>query len=140
VNDAFPHYGNGELILVVDDDPAMGRLVSFVLRRYQYKVLISETPREALEHLRAEGSRINLLLTDLVMPEMDGFALIREAIKLQPTLKFLVMTGTFAFKDIQAQAADLGLPEVLQKPIRDMDLLAAVHSALNANPSAGQKR
>lgn len=62
----------GETVLVVDDDPAVLQVVSKVLRRSGYQVLEAGGGPEALRVLEAEGGRIHLLLTDVVMPGMGG--------------------------------------------------------------------
>ena len=85
--------GRGEVVLVVDDDPAVLRMASKVLRRGGYEVLEAGGGREALQIADEHGSRIQMLLTDVVMPEMGGRE-VSEALRARyPHIQVLFMSA-----------------------------------------------
>ena len=79
-------------ILVVDDTADVLELTSFLLENAGYVVLRSDNSPDALAVLR-DGHDIDLLLTDITMPEMDGLELARQARAIRPSLPVLYMTG-----------------------------------------------
>lgn len=84
---------HGELLLVVDDDPAVLRMAAKVLRRGGYEVLEAGGGREALKIAEEQGERIKLLLTDVVMPEMGGREVSEALRKLHPHIRVLFMSA-----------------------------------------------
>jgi two-component system cell cycle sensor histidine kinase/response regulator CckA len=82
-----------ELLLVVDDDPAVLRMAAKVLRRGGYEVLEAGGGREALEIAAEHGGRIRLLLTDVVMPEMGGREVSEALRKRYPHIRVLFMSA-----------------------------------------------
>lgn len=82
-----------ETVLLVEDDPRVLELTSASLRELGYTVLEARSAHEALDHLKRDGAGITLLLTDIVMPEMDGRKLADAAAALHPDLKVMFMTG-----------------------------------------------
>jgi len=125
-----PIDGEGRIILVVDDVPDDTRLVALILAKYGFKTIEAESARTALKVIQAHGSKIDLLLTDLVMPAVDGLTLIRKARELHPDLKVLLMTGVQSLKEIEGIRFVLGLGNLLRKPFNHNDLLKAVLLAL----------
>ena len=85
---------NGETILLVEDEPALRCLVRRILQRYGYDVVEAKSGREALDMWPRESSRIDLLLTDLVMPEgVSGKQLAKTLAAEKPELKVVFMSG-----------------------------------------------
>src|SRR6201999_1522191 len=85
--------GRGETVLVAEDDPSVRALVKSVLQRSGYRVLAAADGQSALELARKEQGRIDLLLSDVIMPRMNGRAL-RDALSgLYPGLRVLFMSG-----------------------------------------------
>jgi CheY-like chemotaxis protein len=84
---------NGELVLVVDDDPAVLRMAAKVLRRGGYEVLEAAGGREALAIADEHGDRIRLLLTDVVMPEMGGREVGEALHARHPAIRVLFMSA-----------------------------------------------
>ena len=117
--------GHGQRVLIVEDEPAVRVLLVSLLARHGYEAR-AVTPPEALERAR-RGEPIDLLLTDVVMPGMNGRALARAMTELRPELRVLYMSG-------YADDAGDGVDEAagfLAKPF-DLDrLLRAVHDALS---------
>ncbi|HKO53422.1 MAG TPA: ATP-binding protein [Polyangiaceae bacterium] len=88
-----PLPGQGETVLVAEDDPSVRTLVKSVLERNGYRVLVAEDGLAALELARQEKGRIDLLLSDVVMPGMNGRALRDALLELYPRLRVLFMSG-----------------------------------------------
>jgi two-component system response regulator CpxR len=98
-------------ILLVDDNEQLLSVRTFMLETRGYKVLSCQTSREALEIVQQSipGS-LDLLLTDLLMPSMDGNELVRRAKHMQPGLPAMIVSGTVLSYD-RAIAADAFLPK-----------------------------
>jgi CheY-like chemotaxis protein len=126
--------GQGETVLVVEDEVALRDLVVRILSSSGYQVLTVSDVSEALEQANALDQRIDLLLTDLVMPTMLGNELADRARALRPDLKVLFMSG-YAQPVLGAQIALAADIEVVQKPFTVDELLTQVRRALD--PDAG---
>jgi two-component system cell cycle sensor histidine kinase/response regulator CckA len=85
--------GRGETVLVAEDDPSVRTLVKSVLERNGYRVLVAEDGVAALELAGLEKGRIDLLLSDVVMPGMNGRALRDKLLESYPRLRVLFMSG-----------------------------------------------
>jgi CheY-like chemotaxis protein len=119
------------LVLVVDDETTVLDMTTRVLRRDGFEVLVAAGGEEALERLRAAGGRVQLVITDMMMPGMDGVALVPRLVALQPGLRVIGVSG-LDFATRQAEMEALGLVELLLKPYEVATLLAAVHRHLPA--------
>lgn len=121
---------NAAHILVVDDEKDTCLLLGQVLEKEGYVVDIANTGIEALEILKKK--KINLVITDLKMPEMDGLTLIREARKLKTKARFIMMT---AYGEIETylDAINMGVFDYLNKPMEISDVRKAVKKALQGN-------
>jgi CheY-like chemotaxis protein len=121
--------GREETLLVVDDDPDVRDLTAEILRERGYRILEAGSGEEAVR-LAADYPRpIHLLLTDVLMPRMDGPTLARDLLSRRPGLKVLFMTGYSG----RALATDGELPhgtEVLSKPFTFDDLTGRVRAVL----------
>ncbi len=109
------------LVLVVDDDPAVLSLVALFIREGGYDVLTAASGQDALGILAEQ--HVDLLITDLVMPEMDGAELVRRARRLGAVSRFLVMSG---YADM---ALEPGTP-LLRKPFTPEELLSRIEPAV----------
>ena len=118
-----PPEGKGEIVLVVEDEERVKESSRRILESLGYRVLTAENGREALEIYRS-AERVDLLLTDMVMPEMGGKELIRELRKTYPHLKAAAMTG-YALEEDLRELKEEGNLEVVYKPL-DMNTLAQV--------------
>ncbi len=124
----------GRSILLVEDDPAVRNITARILRRQGYLVIEASQPSEARAISQAT-EQIDLLLTDLVMPEMSGIKLAAELAATRPGLKVLYMTGYAGATLEQAQNELLDSAErVIQKPFTSDILLDHVSAALLASP------
>lgn len=105
---------NPTTILVVDDNPPMAKTLSDILTIKGYEVHTAYSGAEALEILRKH--EIHILLTDVIMPDMDGVALYRQTRKTHPQLVTFLMTAYAADEIIQQGIAE-GIKTVLTKPV-----------------------
>jgi two-component system response regulator YesN len=112
-------------ILVVDDNPSMARALADVLDVKGYIAYAACSGAEALEILRDHP--VDILLTDVIMPEMNGVALYRETRKTHPYLTTFLMTA-YAADDLIQQGMKEGIKTVLNKPV-DIDFLLTLFSA-----------
>ena len=99
-------------VLVVDDERSMRELLSIVLRRDGYDVMVAEDGAGALEILGRQ--RVDILITDIRMPNMNGVELLREAKRIAPDIVSIVMTA-FASTDTAVEALRLGAADYVNK-------------------------
>jgi two-component system, cell cycle sensor histidine kinase and response regulator CckA len=115
--------GGAEHILVVEDDLALRSLVAHILRAVGYRVAEALSPEHALQTIAQPDIRIDLLLTDVVMPRMSGGELATRARNIRPNLKLALMSG-YPEEDIQEKCGDVTLiekpftPEALVEHVR----------------------
>ena len=110
-------------ILVVDDDRQYLDVVVRTLRRAGHEVLPATGAHQALEIVTAEP-RIDVLLSDVAMPEMQGTELVRTVAQVSPETAAVLMTGG------PVPEGERGNVTVLRKPLRSWDLVASVETAL----------
>jgi two-component system cell cycle sensor histidine kinase/response regulator CckA len=128
---ASPELKPVETILVVDDDPEVLALAVDILELSRYTVLSTADPRHALRLVRINAEPIHLLLTDVVMPLMNGLQLAAEVQALRPEVKILLMSA-YRTKEIDAYRMRLGLRGLfLDKPFTVAALTGAVRYLLN---------
>ena len=116
-----------ESILVVDDESFILTMAETILAEFGYKVFTVNNGQKALALLERDDLKVDLLVTDLVMPAMGGRELIERARQLQPGLKILCMSGGLLSPEQQAGMA------YLQKPFSSRDLLAKARNVLGKN-------
>lgn len=121
-------------ILVVDDDPGVRDVIRSMLESAGYAVLAAENGREAMKILKA--ARVDLILTDLVMPEQEGIETIKALRREYPNLKVIAMSGAFG-GDYLRIASYLGAHATLPKPIQMGALLKLISETLAEEPSGG---
>jgi PAS domain S-box-containing protein len=128
---AEPAESRGETVLIVEDEPAILAISRRVLERLGYTVLTAGTPAEAIRLAGAHTSEIQLVMTDVVMPEMNGWDLARRLLSLHPKLKCLFMSGYTADIIAHDGVLDDGV-HFIQKPFSMGDLAAKVRSVLDS--------
>ena len=114
------------VVLAVDDDPSVLDLAVLILEG-RYDVIAAPNGREALTLIDRSEREIDLLFTDVVMPELNGFALARLAKERRPALRVIYATG---FAKVAASEREILHGPVLPKPYRPNDLLREVALAL----------
>jgi PAS domain S-box-containing protein len=120
-----------ETILLVEDEPAMLNLITLMLQRLGYTVLAASTPGEAIRLAESHAGEIHLLMTDVVMPEMNGRDLAKNLLSLYPHLKPLFMSGYAANVIVHHGMLDEGV-HYIQKPFSKQALAAKVREALDS--------
>jgi CheY-like chemotaxis protein len=122
---AAPRRGQRELILVVDDEAAIRTVLRHTLEARDYRVLLAADGQQALALFLQHRAEVRLVLTDLMMPKMNGVALIRALRGFDPKLKFIAMSG-LQDRDRNQELAAFGVTEVLAKPASPEEILAAL--------------
>jgi PAS domain S-box-containing protein len=123
--------GNGELILVADDEASVRQITQQTLEAFGYRAILACDGAEAVAHYARRGAEIAVVLTDMMMPVMDGPATIRVLRKLNPSLPIIAASGLSANSHV-AQAASLGVKHFLPKPYTAETLLKALKQELAA--------
>jgi signal transduction histidine kinase/CheY-like chemotaxis protein len=116
-------------VLLVDDDVAMLGMVRRMLQKMGFEVFSVERPSEALNLIKTNPTRLDLLLTDLVMPEMNGRSLAKEIAELRPEIKCLFMSG-YGEKIIANHGLMDSNVNFIAKPFTRDELLAAVSKVI----------
>lgn len=125
----FKYYRGVARILVIDDDAGMRRLVRrFLERGGSHEVLEAGDGREGVEVFRAQA--VDLVLCDLVMPEMDGLTAIAAMQALSPTTPIIAISGGMRSRELLPEAQKLDVVRTIAKPVFQDQLLAAVGHAL----------
>ena len=121
-------WGTGT-VLLVEDEPMVRGVAERALTRHGYQVITADNGEDALEVL-ATGQEIALLISDVVMPAMDGPTMVREARKTRPDLKILFMSG-YAEEQLR-KSIDIDNVAFLPKPFSVQELAEAARRALTA--------
>lgn len=127
--------GRGELVLVVDDEELTRQMVQQVLEQHGYHVLLARNGTEALSLLSAHPE-LRLVLSDAMMPGMDGPTLLQRAKQQGFHAEFLIMTGLQSQPELQDVMRRYGVP-VLDKPFSAAALLQSVQRVLRHKPDSG---
>ncbi len=126
-----PVLSGQETLLLVEDEPSVLRMTTQVLQRLGYTVLAVNTPEDAIRKVKEdEKKEIALLISDIIMPGMNGFELAKELAVLRPRLCNLFISGYSAEYIIQHGAINTAI-HVIQKPFSKDELAAAVRNALD---------
>jgi diguanylate cyclase (GGDEF)-like protein len=129
--DAAAMDGRGELVLVVDDDPAVLRTLARALRRRHYRPIEATDPAHALTLARNLGQPVDLVISDVVMPGMSGFRLVEMLMGIQPRLRALYISG-YSRDEVQWAGVPGTIKSFLPKPISLDSLAAAVRHILDS--------
>lgn len=121
--------GNNELILLVDDEETIRRVTRATLEKNNYRVLEAGDGPEALGVFAQQMGAIKAVITDIMMPYMDGVALIRAMKKMQPEMKFIASTGQ-GEEARTSELQNLKVSNVLSKPYDTEKLLRTIHETL----------
>jgi CheY-like chemotaxis protein len=127
--------GQGQLILVVDDECAIRNVTESVLARNGYRTLAAADGAQAITIFAAQFDRIDAVFTDVLMPEVDGLALCRVLRKIDPTVRILAASGSSEDGRLRELRA-MNIGEVLNKPFSTDSLLSALAETLNARQGA----
>jgi DNA-binding NtrC family response regulator len=123
-------WGLGETVLIVEDEESILKMTQMMLERMGYKVLVAGTPGEAIALAREHAGEIHLLMTHVVVPEMNGRDLAGNLLSLYPNLKRLFMSGYTANVIAHHGVLDEGV-QFIQKPFAKQDLAIKVREVLD---------
>lgn len=123
-------FGNGELILVVDDETSILEITRETLETYNYKVMIAHDGAEAIALYARYKDSIAVVITDMMMPVMDGAATIRALRRISPHAKIIASSGFMEDAKI-AQFVGDGIEAFLHKPYTAEKLLGVLHEQLH---------
>jgi CheY-like chemotaxis protein len=122
--------GNGELILVVDDEPSILEITKGMLEANGYAAITACNGAEALGLYRSSGTKIRATITDLMMPVMDGASTIRELRRLDPSAIIIASSGFGVEHSAGADPAPAATM-FLRKPYTAEKLLQVLHKVLH---------
>jgi PAS domain S-box-containing protein len=123
-------FGRKETILLVEDEPSIMKMSKMMLENLGYQVLAANTPKEALRLAKENSSVIHLIITDVIMPEMNGRDLANQLHNLYPNIKTLFMSGYTA--DVIAHHGVLDQwVHFIRKPFSKKKLAVKIREVLN---------
>jgi two-component system cell cycle sensor histidine kinase/response regulator CckA len=128
--------GRGELILVVDDEEAIRQITKGMLETFNYRVLTASDGTEAVALYAQNRAEVAAVITDMMMPFMDGPATIRALQKMNPKVRIIAASGLGA-SDKAAEAASVGVHTFLPKPYTAEKLLKALAALLRNTGNEG---
>lgn len=121
--------GKGELILVVDDEASVRQVMQQTLNAFGYRVVLACDGAEAIAIFAKQGAEIDVVLTDMTMPVMDGRATIQVLRRMDPKMPIIAASGLSASPQL-AQATSLGVEHFLSKPYTTETLLKVLREVL----------
>jgi len=123
--------GEGETILVVDDEENIRLITQATLEKYGYAVVTANDGTDGLAQYAQHRDRISLVISDMAMPYMDGPAMIRALKRLDPDARIIAMSGLLNTEQI-AELEALGVEAFLSKPFTADKLLSTISDVLNS--------
>ena len=120
--------GNGECVLIVDDEEAILAIMRSTLENYGYQVLTAGSGLEAIARFTPNSDAVHLIITDIAMPFMDGRAVIQALRKIRPDVKIIVASGSE--KEVEDLRKDIRTDAFIPKPFTNEILLKTVHQVL----------
>lgn len=127
--------GNGQTILLVEDDRQILRLTETMLTQLNYRVLVAEKPSQAIDIAHARASEIDLLLTDVVMPEMNGKELAHEIIGSNPIMRHIYMSG-YTYDAIADRNILTEEDNFISKPFSMITMSQKLHQVFSEGPES----
>jgi CheY-like chemotaxis protein len=123
-------------VLVIDDDIVFQQLVSSVLIKHGFTVLVAFSGLKGLDMLSFDPWDIGVVLLDYTMPELDGAKTLKHLRNLNPSIKVVAVTVSKP----QSVAADFrdGVDAYIEKPINPQELIATIDSLVGSKPQASQ--
>ncbi len=132
VEDSKMPPGDGELILVVDDELTIAKMTQTTLESHNYKVLTANDGIEALNVYAQHHNDIGLVLIDMMMPQMDGLTTILTLQRMNPQVKIIAMSGLMTHT-IPDYNSSINIQKFLLKPFTSQTLLTSLHSILSSS-------
>ncbi|MFP6774319.1 MAG: sigma-54 dependent transcriptional regulator [Alphaproteobacteria bacterium] len=127
-----------QTVLVVDDDPTQRRLLEAVVSRHGYDVEIAKGGEDAIAFMQSDkAAAVDLILLDLVMPDLDGFEVLQQVKSRRPDLPTIVLTAQSSI-EIIVRVMQAGAADFIPKPASPERLLVSMENALKMNVLTGQ--
>ncbi len=130
-----PPRGSGETILIVEDEATILEMLETILENMNYKVIAAASPSQAMEMAHSHAGQIHLVITDVVMPEMNGRDLAGKITDLYPDIGLLFMSGYTANVIAHQGVLDEGVA-FIQKPFSMKDLAVKVREVLDGETNS----
>jgi two-component system cell cycle sensor histidine kinase/response regulator CckA len=128
-------------VLLVDDEPVVLKIAALALERSSYRVLAYGDPQEGLSAFESYREEVDLLITDVVMPEMEGTELAERAVAMKPGLPVLFISGIVNERDIMLRGAPKIRFSFLRKPFQASAFVQKVREILGeAEPESRSAR
>ena len=118
-----------DVVLVVDDEEMIGEMIGHMVERHGCQHISFNDPAEALQHYRENSQKITLMITDLTMPKLPGPDLIKHALRINPKLPIILITG-YTEEHIPDDIRPL-VQHILPKPFAAPELVDAVRTVLD---------
>lgn len=118
-------------ILIVDDESVIRRVVSSTLTSLGYSVVNFEKGKDAIEYFKENSSSVDLVIIDLIMPEMDGKDVFNKLIEIDPKVKTLISSG-FSIDGSAQELLDMGAKGFIQKPFRKSEISTMIAEIMNS--------
>jgi two-component system cell cycle sensor histidine kinase/response regulator CckA len=122
--------GNGEMVLLIDDEDAVRHITGQTLESFGYRVLPAADGVEASTLYASRRDEIAVVLTDMMMPMMDGPATIQVLMRMNPQVRIIAASG-LSVKDMVAKATNAGVRHFIPKPYTAETLLSVLHTVLH---------
>lgn len=116
-----------ETLLLIDDEEAILIVTRMMLEGIGYSVLTASKGRKGIDIFQENSDRINTVLTDLIMPDMNGLEALKEMKKIRSNVKVILVSG-YNEQDIIQRFGDAGFSGFIQKPYSMEDLLKTISS------------
>jgi CheY-like chemotaxis protein len=126
-----PNISGSELIFIIEDETMLLNIVRTHVESFGYRVLVAQDGEEALKIFKEQHENIDVVLSDLGLPKIDGMQLFREFKKLQPDIPFIVASGFFDAK-MHSQLEEGGVSAIITKPYEMEKLLRTIRSVLRS--------
>jgi two-component system, cell cycle sensor histidine kinase and response regulator CckA len=122
--------GDGELILVVDDETDILLIMETILENYGYKIISTNSGHEAIAIYQRKRNQISLVIIDLMMPLMDGITTIGELRKINPQIKIITTSGLDEQEKME-ECRQMGIDKFLPKPYTAEQILKSIYEVIN---------
>lgn len=126
--------GHGELVLVVDDEAAIREVTANALQTFGYRVLTADNGADGLAVYASRRSEMAIVLTDIMMPVMDGTSMVATLRRIDPHIPVVALSGA-PTTEARQRLGELGVDKFLPKPLNASVLMHAVHTALQPGVS-----
>lgn len=129
-DELIPSTGKGELILIVDDEPAIRDITKTSLESHEYQTLVASDGIEAIAIYAKYTDKISAVLVNLMLPGLDGLTTIRTLKKINPDVKIVATSGLIA-KNKLGEIVNTGAATFLSKPYTINELLLALNQVMS---------